>query len=849
MNDADKTLLATIHLGPGSTDRALAAATATTNDTAADIAALTEHISMYEIPTLMPEMEGCHPSTGWEPKQSLGHHSPLIRSMTPIPEVTSNSNGNGSEDSQMLNPYMSDNHSHNNLHQALHNSNNLCDPNNLSTTTTHSLTVNVTLPDQRTPSPPLTAQRTHHQQHNYHHHQYGAVDQLSAAFLHLSHLYHPFSFSPSVSPPPFSGSSSPCNTPFPSTYPPASPSLSSPSICGSPYGLSMPATPGGPSYNMNNHQHHSFFNTGFEQHVDPSSWPPSASTSSRSFIPRSSPIMTRRRSQAFLEKQAAALSSSSSFSSQRALSHSTTIMTRRRSQALTQKALLVAAASKKASSSSLTKPKPLPFARLTTSKTPAGGGNGGGARTSSATTTSFPSSPLNPAGLTTNSLSLGGYNNGLICQICKKEYANNSTLRRHLKIHAYASTSTATRKICAPSPTNAAAVAAHSGSNGPTGDPNSALSSIPESPGSNNTSNHDIATPMSSTLAAVNTHLLSSFWPYRDLPAPSTIMNNAAVSVVGQTHHLQSHMAAAAAAAVGGGVMTNGYNPSSDPNIKKPECVGCSKSFARRDTVILHIKNQKRKWDLLCAMLPALSTSASSSATGNVEGVFIVGPPGDDADDDGDNDDEDGRVVVMDGPSSDLLRRQNHARHKRPSSLTRTAAGAKLVGPVHKRQVRQRRAHPFRVAEKLWQSTLQRKKIHFGAYKKPAVPITTAATTPAAAGAGTGAATTTSAQHSVYKLRQSMYEGDEEYDDEEFTEHRKGGGDVDMEMNAYIEEQNDDEEEDEEDGWPSQEALDGMDNQAKLQWMMKMAVEPPCWSERKVRLFGAYGMVEETVLQ
>ncbi|KAF9923730.1 hypothetical protein FBU30_006211 [Linnemannia zychae] len=47
------------------------------------------------------------------------------------------------------------------------------------------------------------------------------------------------------------------------------------------------------------------------------------------------------------------------------------------------------------------------------------------------------------------------------------------------------------------------------------------------------------------------------------------------------------------------------------------------------------------------------------------------------------------------------------------------------------------------------------------------------------------------------------------------------------------------------DEWPSQEVLDGMDNQTKVRWMIKMAVVPPCWSERKVRLFGAYGMVEE----
>ncbi|KAF9910268.1 hypothetical protein EC991_006997 [Linnemannia zychae] len=867
LEDSDVALLATIHLGTGSTDRVLPSATATVTDTTADVATLIEDFSMYEFPALLPGIDGCDPSTNWELKPPLGYHAPLIRGITPIPEVTSNSNGSGSEDSQTLNPYMAGDHSHNHYHQAVYN---FYDTRNL-TTPANNLTVNVASPDQGAPSPPLMVHRTHQQQQQQHHYnnnnnQYGPISQLSAAFLHPSHVYQPISFSPSVSPPSFSSSSSTCNTPFPSTYPSASPSLSSPSICGSPYGSSMPPTPGGSSNNMSNHQHQSFFTAGVEQHITPSSWPLSSSTSSRSFISRSSPIMTRRRSQAFLETQAATLSSSSPTSSPIAtLSHSATTTSRSRSQALAQKALLVTPTSKNASSSSLIKPKPLPFARLTTSKTPTGGGNGGGSR--SAATTAPPSSPLNPTGLITKSLSLSGYNNALTCQICKKEYANNSTLRRHLKIHAYASTSTATRKVCTPPPlppptaTTAAATAtaAYSGSNGPTGDPNSTFSTIPGPPGLNN-GNHDIAVPMSSTLAAVNTHLLSSFWPYRDLPGPSDFMSNDDASMFGQVHHLQSHMAAAAVAAVGEGAIPTGYNPGSDPNIKKPECVGCNKPFARRDTVILHIKNQKRKWDLLCALLPALSTSTSSSTGGNIEEIVAIGLPGDDADGGGDGDGDDGdeneedEAMVLRGSCSSLLRRQSHERQKRPSILTRTAAGATLVGPVHKRQVRQRRAHPFRVAEKLWQSTLQRKKIHFGTYKKPAVPTTFTH------GAGGGAATTTSVYRLGYQSRQSIYEDIGEYNSEEFAECQKERGGMGMEMmNAYVEEVNegktddgnyeDEDQDEDEDGWPSQEALDGMDNQTKLQWMMKMAVEPPCWSERKVRLFGAYGMVEETVLQ
>ncbi|KAG0378450.1 hypothetical protein BGX24_003808 [Mortierella sp. AD032] len=504
-------------------------------------------------------------------------------------------------------------------------------------------------------------------------------------------------------------------------------------------------------------------------------------------------------------------------------------MTRRRSQALAQNALLVAAASIKtmttaASSPSRTKPKPLPFARLPTSKISS---NTGGGAYSTATTTS-PTLLLNPSGATPSSPK------ALICPICKKDYANNSTLRRHLKIHAYNSTSTATRKVCTPPPPPL------SGANiSTTGSHNSALSSTPGSA----TSNHPDVTVMSSTLAAVNTHLISSFWPYRDIPASSSIMNSATPM---RQIHLQSHIAAAAAAAVGG-VVTPGYSPGSDPTIKKPECVGCSKPFARRDTVILHIKNQKRKWDLLCTMLPALSTSSSGNSSntdqGASSGIAIDGDDDEDGDG-GDDDDDDGEVTMMD--SNGCRQIQIHTRQQRTSSLARAATSAKLVGPTHRRYVRQRRAHPFRDVEKLWQSTLQRKKIHFGAYKKPVSSSTTASTQ----------------RLGVHKSGQFIYEGDGEYGGEEFANHAKqqqqqrqqkrGGEDMDVDiMSAFMEDENDDEDEEseDEDGWPSQEVLDGMDNQTKIHWMVKMAVEPPCWSERKVRLFGAYGMVEETVLQ
>ncbi|KAF9108821.1 hypothetical protein BGX29_005732 [Mortierella sp. GBA35] len=616
LNDSDKALLATIHLGPGSTDYK------NTSTPSPKPMAIADHISMYDTP-LIPAALGSYPAiSSWDPECPDGFNSPVIRCLTPIPEVTN--------DSYVLIPSLSDNHNHRQGHSS--------DDNNSNTTDTDNLTPNVTLLDQETP-PPMGL---HHHHHYHLHHQYGAVDQFSAAFYDLSHLYHPLSLSPSVSPPPFStSSSSSSNTPFSSPYPPTSPSLSSTSGCNSPYGSPLPSIPESSGQSL--------FAAGFEQHLNPPNW-----SSSRPFASRSSSIMTRRRSQQAL------LSSKSLLSP----SYPSPITTRRQSQA-------------KASMSSFMAAKPLPLSRLVTAP-------------KLHSSKRSRSSPLNPSGVEVS----------LTCHVCKKEYANNSTLRRHLKIHAYASTSAVTRTanvFPSTAESNSAAAAAPGAASA------SALGS------SSADSNSDPS--MSSSVAAVNSHLLSSFWPVRDLPNP-----NLSTTI----HRLQ--------------MVTSGYNPGSDPAIKKPECVGCNKSFARRDTVILHIKNQKRKWDQLCTMLPALAAS---------------------------------------------------------------------LGPN----------------EKLWQSTLQKKRLQFGPYSRPG-----SSSSKSRCGASQGG------------------DDDEGTDEDEDEEDERDGGDGDNyeeNLGRFVEG---------EDGWPSQEVLDAMDNQTKLQWMVKMAVVPPCWRERKVRSFGAFGTLEETVL-
>ncbi|KAF9984845.1 hypothetical protein BGZ65_012441 [Modicella reniformis] len=51
--------------------------------------------------------------------------------------------------------------------------------------------------------------------------------------------------------------------------------------------------------------------------------------------------------------------------------------------------------------------------------------------------------------------------------------------------------------------------------------------------------------------------------------------------------------------------------------------------------------------------------------------------------------------------------------------------------------------------------------------------------------------------------------------------------------------------EDGDDDWSSLQEMSQLDTQAKVKWMLKVMELPPCWKERKVRMFGAFGVLEE----
>jgi hypothetical protein len=133
------------------------------------------------------------------------------------------------------------------------------------------------------------------------------------------------------------------------------------------------------------------------------------------------------------------------------------------------------------------------------------------------------------------------------------------------------------------------------------------------------------------------------------------------------------------------------------------------------------------------------------------------------------------------------------------------------------------------MVEKLWQSTLQKKGLHL-------------TTTP-----------TPISQHPHYSPASSIAFSRESSYGLMLEESNSGSYPVvidDHDAHVLIGEMGmGEEEETEEDGWPSLESMAKMDSQTKLRWMMKMMVIPPCWTERKVRLFGAFGVMEEKVLQ
>ncbi|KAF9166712.1 hypothetical protein BGX20_000129 [Mortierella sp. AD010] len=230
----------------------------------------------------------------------------------------------------------------------------------------------------------------------------------------------------------------------------------------------------------------------------------------------------------------------------------------------------------------------------------------------------------------------------LTCQVCRKQYANNSTLRRHLKIHVYANNS-------------ARALATYR---------------------ANNTANANVNANTSAG-AGVNKSV------GHQAPAnhrPSLCSEVSSMSIVDQspTDGSGSTAPGSTMTTTSASLMTQGYIPSSDPYLKKPECVGCNKAFARRDTVILHIKNQKRKWDLLNAILPTL--------------IGIASP--------------------TDLPAG-LTNATGSTTTTSTSALgTAAAASAGITSSIkNKRSQRQRRSHPHRMVEKLWHSTLQRKGV------------------------------------------------------------------------------------------------------------------------------------------
>ncbi|KAG0267975.1 hypothetical protein DFQ27_007846 [Actinomortierella ambigua] len=224
-----------------------------------------------------------------------------------------------------------------------------------------------------------------------------------------------------------------------------------------------------------------------------------------------------------------------------------------------------------------------------------------------------------------------------VCPVCHKCYANNSTLRRHLKIHAYAC-SAASAAVAAATTTTTGMMTlgvaqeqySHAqrrhrsilvsegdddeleaeGDDGGQGmfSAAAAATAIKEEE-----SDSWVALSASSRLAAASSSAKSS--PRLKLTPPSS------------SHHLHHHhpssssptfLASSAfssspssspssfglsmpalvttSALLSSSILQ--YRPGVDTDYRKPECVGCNKAFARRDTVILHIKNIRRKWEI-----------------------------------------------------------------------------------------------------------------------------------------------------------------------------------------------------------------------------------------------------------
>ncbi|KAF9347913.1 hypothetical protein BGX26_000651, partial [Mortierella sp. AD094] len=380
----------------------------------------------------------------------------------------------------------------------------------------------------------------------------------------------------------------------------------------------------------------------------------------------------------------------------------------------------------------------------------------------------------------------------LTCQVCRKQYANNSTLRRHLKIHAYANNSA--RALAMYRSSNSAANA----------NANANVNAITNAcDGVNKALGHQTpATHRPSLCSGV------SFMSIADQQRTDGSVSIAPVS----TTALSTTTTSASASSSISSLMTQGYDPSSDPYIKKPECVGCNKAFARRDTVILHIKNQKRKWDLLNAILPTLTGIAPSTDL-PADSMNAIG------------------TASITTTTATTLAAAAAAAAAAASAAVATGITTSTTAVVakSKRSQRQRRSHPYRMVEKLWHSTLQRK----GVFLSPG---------------------------SISKNGKGQVSVKKEADEVNYNRHGTTGANANTGSSEddndeagdtckAEEEDSSDDANDDDGSWPDMEAISKMDSQTKLKLMMDTMVLPPCWRERKVRIYQSFGVAEEKVLQ
>ncbi|KAI1299774.1 hypothetical protein EDD11_006435 [Mortierella claussenii] len=386
----------------------------------------------------------------------------------------------------------------------------------------------------------------------------------------------------------------------------------------------------------------------------------------------------------------------------------------------------------------------------------------------------------------------------LICQVCRKRYANNSTLRRHLKIHAYANSSSSL-----------------------------ALALLRASRSSSG---------LSSSLTS-GTATKSILYPYHEY----ALANVPILDRYRCDYPLAPFSSSSPSSSSSSSTLNSipGYSPNMDPDIKKPECVGCNKAFARRDTVILHIKNQKRKWGLLNTMLSTLTTG-KTPVTVEVATATAAAAAEAEGDDDGEN-----------------------SSHKVPGSLR---GNGDHVGTLLRRDMaimpmcvkqgamtlKQRRLHPYRTVEKLWHSTLQSKSVVLTSFS--------------AGNNDNNNKNNSSSSSSSSSSKHSSFSRNNRNSCFSYTASGDGGMDVEAtghDLEQGIEDNDEnialpptlgnlsdrDNEASVEGRWPSTKAMSRMDGRTKLEWMAKMLRKPPCWTERKVRVYGAFGVMEEKVLQ